>query len=56
MREDSTQKTVLLVVDDELIKSLLTYQLKRQKYQEVEASSGEEALHERDRSGQSTWW
>jgi len=45
MLEDSTQKTVLLVDDDEVIRTLLTYQLKRQRCQVVEASSGEEALH-----------
>ncbi len=45
MLEDSTQKTVLLVDDDPVIRTLLTYQLKKQRYQVVEASSGEEALH-----------
>ena len=45
MLEDSTQKTVLLVDDDPVIRTLLTYQLKKQRYQVVEACSGEEALH-----------
>jgi CheY-like chemotaxis protein len=45
MLEDSTEKTVLLVDDDDAIRTLLTFQLKKQRCRVVEASGGEEALH-----------